>query len=193
VHRTDIIQAAAEIFRKKGFLATSMQDIADAVHLQKASLYHHVTSKQEILLEILEQALDLLIADMRAVVDSDLYPEEKLKLAMQVYVGRLTQEADLAAVLLFEHRYLEPRLRTRHIAKRDRYEQLWRDLIRQGVETGAYRPVDVPVVVFGILGVQNWLVTWYREGGRLTSLELADAFSDLFLRGLRAEWGAGAS
>lgn len=193
MQRSDIIQAAAQIFRKKGFLATSMQDIADAVHLQKASLYHHVTSKQDILLEILHQALDLLIADMRAVVDSDLYPEEKFRLAMQVYVGRLTEESDLATVLHFEHRYLEPRLRARHIARRDRYEQLWRDLIRQGVDAGVFRQVDIPIVVFAVLGVQNWMITWYKEEGRLTSLELADAFSDLFLRGLRAEWGAGAT
>jgi AcrR family transcriptional regulator len=65
MRREEILQASAQIFRKKGFHATSMQDIADAVKLQKASLYHHVESKQEILFTILEQALDLLIGDMR--------------------------------------------------------------------------------------------------------------------------------
>jgi AcrR family transcriptional regulator len=185
--RSDIIQAAAAIFRRKGFHGTSMQEIADAVGLQKASLYHHITSKQDILFAILEQALDLLIADMRAVVDSDLSPEEKLKLAMQVYMGRLTEDADLAAVLLLEHRSLEDKLRRKHVRRRDRYEGLWRQIIHEGIEQGAFRSVDVPLVAFAILGVQNWMITWYKEGGRLQALEIADHFSDLFLRGLRAQ------
>jgi AcrR family transcriptional regulator len=187
MRRAGILQAAAQIFRKKGYHATSMQDIADAVKLQKASLYHHVESKQEILFSILEQALDLLIGDMRAVVDSDLSPEEKLRLAMQVYMGRLTGDADLATVLLLEYRSLEKKLRSRHAVRRDRYESLWRKIVEEGVEQGVFRQVDISIASFAIMGVQNWMVTWYQEGGRLTALELSDHFSELFLEGLRAK------
>jgi AcrR family transcriptional regulator len=187
MQRSDIIQAAAQIIREKGYHGTSMQDIADAVNLQKASLYHHVTSKQDILFTILEQALDMLISDMRAVVDSDLNPEEKLRLAMQVYMGRLTEDADLATVLLLEHRSLEDNLCTRHNTRRDRYESLWRKIIQDGVSMGVFRPVDVTVATFAILGVQNWMITWFKSGGRLSALELSDHFSDLFLRGLRVD------
>lgn len=185
--RADIIQAAAQIFRKKGYHATSMQDIADAVDLQKATLYHHVENKQDILFTILEHALDLLIGDMRAVVDSDLSPNEKLRLAMQVYMGRLTGDADLAAVLLLEYRSLEKRLRSRHAERRDRYETLWRKIVEEGVEQGVFRQIDVSMATFAIMGVQNWMITWYRDGGRLTALELSDHFSDLFLEGLRVK------
>ena len=187
MRREDILQAAAQIFGKKGFHATSMQDIADAVKLQKASLYHHVESKQEILFAILEQALDLLIGDMRVVVDSDLSPEEKLRMAMQVYMGRLNGEADLAAVLLLEHRSLEKKLHSRHALRRDRYETLWRKIIEEGVDRGVFRKVDISIATFAIMGVQNWMITWYREGGRYTTLELSDHFSDLFLTGLRVK------
>jgi AcrR family transcriptional regulator len=190
MQRSDIIQAAAQIIREKGYHGTSMQDIADAVQLQKASLYHHVTSKQEILFTILEQAMDLLIADMRAVVDSPLSPEEKLHLAMQVYMGRLAEDADLSTVLLLEYRSLERKLKSRHIARRDRYEGLWRQIIQEGVDRGVFRPVDVTVVSFAILGVQNWMITWFKDNGRFTALELADYFSDIFLRGLLAENGS---
>jgi AcrR family transcriptional regulator len=185
MHRSDIIQAAAQIFRQKGYHAASMQDIADAVQLQKASLYHHVEGKQDILLAILDHALDLLIDDMQAVVDSDLPPEEKLARAMRVYVDRLTADADLAAVLLLEHRSLEPGLRAQHVARRDRYEALWRQIIRQGVESGAFRPVDEAVAAFALLGVQNWMITWFKDGGRFTAQELADQFAHLLLNGLR--------
>ncbi len=189
MQRSDIIQAAAQIIREKGYHGTSMQDIADAVQLQKASIYHHVESKQDILFTILEQALDMLIADMRAVVDSDLSPEEKLQLAMQVYMGRLTEDADLSTVLLLEHRSLEDELRVQHIKRRDRYEVLWRQIIQDGVDQGFFRPVDVSVVAFALLGVQNWMITWFKSGGKYSALELADHFSDLFLRGLRKEKG----
>jgi AcrR family transcriptional regulator len=187
MQRSDIIQAAAQIFREKGYHGTSMQDIADAVQLQKASIYHHVESKQDILFTILEQALDMLIADMRAVVDSDLSPDEKLQLAMQVYIGRLTEDSDLSTVLLLEHRSLEDELRIKHNKRRDRYEILWRQMVQEGVDQGVFRPVDVSIVAFALLGVQNWMITWFKVGGRYSALVLADHFSDLFLRGLRKE------
>jgi len=184
VQRADIIQAAAQIFRRKGYHAASMQDIANAVGLQKASLYHHFTSKQDILLEILDQALDLLIHDMQAIVDSDASPESKLRQAMASYIDRVTHQADLAAVLQLEHRSLEPRKRARHIARRDRYDALWRTLIRQGVEAGVFRRLDETIVTFALLGIQNWMITWYRPEGRLKPEEIASLFADLMLNGL---------
>ncbi|OGO20772.1 MAG: hypothetical protein A2Z14_19305 [Chloroflexi bacterium RBG_16_48_8] len=187
MQRSDIIQAAAQIIREKGYHGTSMQDIADAVQLQKASIYHHVESKQDILFTILEQALDMLIADMRAVVDSDPSQKEKLQLAMQVYMGRLAEDPDLSTVLLLEHRSLEHDLRVQHIKRRDRYEAFWRQIVQEGVDLGVFRPLDVSVVTFALLGIQNWMITWFKAGDRYSALELSDHFSDLFLRGLRKE------
>ena len=184
MQRSDILQAAAQIFRQKGYHAASMQDIANAVHLQKASLYHHVTGKQDILLAILDYALDLLIADLEEVVATDLPPEEKLRQAMRAYVGRLTQDADLAAVLLLEYRSLEAKTRAQHIKRRDRYEHIWRDLIKEGVEEKVFQPVDEVVATFALLGVQNWMITWFKRGGPLTAEQLADRFCDFFLYGL---------
>jgi AcrR family transcriptional regulator len=189
MQRSDILQAAAQIFRQKGYHATSMQDIAHAVHLQKASLYHHVTGKQDILVAILDHALDLLIADLDEVVATNLPPEEKLRQAMHAYVGRLTQDADLAAVLLLEYRSLDPKTRAQHIKRRDRYEHIWRDLIREGVEAKIFQPVDEVVTAFALLGVQNWMITWFKQGGPLTAQQFADRFCDLFLYGLLTTQG----
>jgi AcrR family transcriptional regulator len=191
MQRSDIITAAAQIFRQKGYQAASMQDIAEAVHLQKASLYHHVESKQEILLTILNHALDLLIEDMQAVMASDLPAEDKLRQAIRVYVGRIAGDADLAAVLLLEYRALEPGLRQRHIRRRDRYEALWRDLVRQGIETGGFRQVDEKIATFALLGIQNWMITWFREGGGRNAEELADSFADMILQGLQPRGRSG--
>jgi AcrR family transcriptional regulator len=184
LRRDDILQAAAQIFRQKGYNAASMQDIADAVGLQKASLYYHVSSKQEILLDLLNHALDLLITDMESILQADVPADEKLHAAMRAYVRRLTAEADLAAVLLLEYRSLEPKRRAKHIQRRDKVESVWREIVNQGMRSGLFRRVDPVVTGFALLGVQNWLITWYQSSGRLTADELADAFYDLFLGGL---------
>ena len=184
--RADIVQAAAQIFRQKGYHATSMQDIADAVHLQKASLYHHVESKQDILLEILDHALERLTADISGVVDSDLSPTLKLRLALRAYTSRLNEDRDLAAVLLLEYRGLDSRLRARHVARRDRVDQLWRKLVQEGIDAGEFRRVDPVLTSFALLGVQNWMITWFRDGGRLTAAQASEGFADLFLKGLAA-------
>lgn len=182
--RDEILAAAVQIFGQKGFHATSMQDIAEAVNLQKASLYHHVSSKQEILVDVLDQALDLFIANMQAVMQSPLPPDDMLRQAMQTYMVTILQQRDLASVLLLEHRSLEPELHARHIPRRDRFEGLWRDLIHQGVEAGCYFAVDPAMTARALLGVMNWVITWYSPQGNLTPEQISSQYADLFLKGL---------
>lgn len=183
--RDEILEAAAQIFRKKGYHAASMQEIADAVKLQKASLYHHVDSKQDILLALLDRALDLLIEGMEKVLALDLAPEEKLRQAMLVYLQIMLEQRDLSSVLLLEYRSLEPEYRQRHIRRRDQYESLWRNLLIEGAEQGVFVVSDVALVSRFLLGVMNWTITWYREDGPLTPAELAQECANLFLLGLK--------
>jgi AcrR family transcriptional regulator len=182
--RDEILEAAAQIFRQKGFHAASMQDIAQAVNLQKPSLYHHVTSKQEILLALLDQALDLLIAQMEEVMCQPLPADEKLRQGMQVYLETMLENSDLAAVLLLEHRSLEPQYHARHIPRRDRFEQLWREMVQDGLDQGVFDRVEPALTSRALLGVMNWTITWYRPDGSLTPDDLAQRYADLFLRGL---------
>ena len=184
MQREEILAAAAQIFREKGYHATSMQDIAEAVNLQKGSLYHHIRSKEEILASLLDRALDLLILSMQEVMASPLSVEEKLRSAMRMYADNIAVHSDLAAVLLLEYRNLSPRLRARHMGRRDRFEALWRELLRQGMQQGVFRTSDEKLVALAILGVQNWMLTWYRADGPLSAAELSNRFADLFLNGL---------
>jgi AcrR family transcriptional regulator len=191
VTREDILDAAAQIFRQKGFHATSMQDIADLVGLQKASLYHHIASKQEILLALLDQALDLLIEDLAEVASSDRPPSEKLRQAIHTYVRRLSDHADLAAVLLLEYRYLDDELLARHIERRDRFESIWRGLLAEGIDQGDFRRISPAVAGFALLGIQNWMITWYRPSGSLEPDQIADLFAEVYLEGVDAGGGVG--
>ena len=182
--RDKILEAAAQIFSEKGFHAASMQDIARAVNLQKASLYHHVNSKQEILLALLDKAMDILIDAIGEVTAAPLPPQEKLREAIRVYLEILTSQRGLSAVLLFEHRSLDADLRARHIPRRDRFEGLWRGLLQEGVDAGVFQCSDPALVARALLGVMNWAITWYRADGPLNVDEIASQYAEMTLNGL---------
>ena len=182
--RNEILDASAQIFSQKGYHGTSMQDIAIAVNLQKASLYHHVSSKQEILFDLLNRGLDILILRVEEAVGEPGSPDERLRKATCAYLCTMTEYQDLASVLLLEYRSLEPDYHDRHIPRRDRFEQIWRDLIKEGIEAGIFTCDHPSLSARALLGVLNWTVTWFRNDGPLSAEEIADQISNLFLMGL---------
>ena len=182
--REDILEAAAQVFRQKGFHGASMSDIAEAVNLQKASLYHHVSSKQEILLAILDRALELLLERITPIAAQKISPDKKLQLMIREYLQILVENIDLAAVLLFEHRALERRQHARHIPNRDKFESLWKDVINEGISKKLFKFDDPSMAVRALLGLMNWTITWFRPEGEKTIDQVADDYSNLLLNGL---------
>ena len=183
--RESILQAAAIIFQEKGYHATSMQDIAEAVDLKKGSLYHHVKSKQDILLALLDEALDLIVERLEGAITPNLTPSQKLRQAMQAYLGFLAENRSLSSVLLLEYRSLEPEYKDLHIPRRDHVERIWQGIIEEGLSAGEFESLTPVLVSKALLGFLNWTITWYREDGSLSTEEIADLFSDLFLQGLK--------
>ena len=182
--REDILEAAAQVFRQKGFHGGSMADIAEAVNLQKASLYHHVTSKQEILLLILNRALELLLERICAITELDIPADKKLQAMMREYLKILVENQDLAAVLLFEHRSLERKQHARHVPNRDKFEQLWKNVLAEGVKAKVFQCDDPALATRALLGVLNWTMTWYNPDGSLNVEQIADQYANMMLNGL---------
>jgi AcrR family transcriptional regulator len=182
--REDILEAAAQVFRQKGFHGASMQDIAEAVNLQKASLYHHVSSKQEILLALLDRALELLLERISTISNQSIPADEKLQQMIRSYLQILAENTDLSAVLLFEHRSLERKQHARHVPNRDKFEALWREVLAEGVASKLFTCDDPALATRAILGILNWTITWYRPDGGLTIDQIADQYSNLLLSGL---------
>jgi AcrR family transcriptional regulator len=182
--REDILEAAAQVFRQKGFHGASMQDIAEAVNLQKASLYHHVASKQEILLDLLDRALELLLERISAINNQNIPANEKLKQMISAYLQILAENTDLSAVLLFEHRSLERKQHARHVPNRDKFETLWRNVLEEGVSAKLFKCDNPALTARAILGILNWTITWYHPTGPLEIDEIADHYSNLLLNGL---------
>jgi len=183
--RDDILEAAAQVFRQKGFHGASMANIAEAVNLQKASLYHHVSSKQEILFELLDRALEILLERISPIAGLDLPAEERLCRMIHEYLQLLAENMDLSAVLLFEHRSLEGRQHARHVPNRDKFENLWREVLKDGVRSKQFACDDIPLTARAILGILNWTITWYKPNGSLSVDEIADHYSNLLLNGLK--------
>jgi TetR/AcrR family transcriptional regulator, cholesterol catabolism regulator len=182
--RDDILDAAAQVFRQKGFHGASMSAIADSVNLQKASLYHHVASKQEILLALLDRALGMLIEYIGQIASQPLPADEKLRQMIRGYLNALADNSNLTSVLLFEHRSLDKKSHTRHVPQRDAFEALWRDVLNEGVRTKVFECNDTAMAVRALMGTLNWTLTWYRPEGDKAIEKIADEYADLFLNGL---------
>jgi len=183
--RDDILDAAAQVFRQKGFHGASMADIAGAVNLQKASLYHHVSSKQEILLALLDRALEMLFDQMSVIAKQEISADEKLRQMIHTYLHLLAENSDLSSVLLFEHRSLEPDQHARHIPNRDRFESLWRDVLDDGVRAENFNCSNTALTTRALMGMLNWTLTWYHVEGSLSIEQIADHYTDLLLCGLK--------
>jgi len=177
VTREDILDAAAQVFRQKGFHGASMSDIAEAVNLQKASLYHHVSSKQEILLELLDRALELLRDRISEIATKDLPADEKLRRMIHEYLQILTENTDLSAVLLFEHRSLDRKQHSRHVPNRDQFESLWKNVIAEGVKVKCFQCDEPAVTARALLGIMNWTITCYRTDDPLPIEKMSDQYA----------------
>lgn len=182
--RDDILDAAAQVFRQKGFHGASMSDIAGAVNLQKASLYHHVASKQEILLALLDRALGMLTELIAGVAAQDIPADQRLRQMIRAYLSALAENADLAAVLLFEHRSLDKKTHARHVPHRDTFEALWRDVVNEGVRANIFDCADPGLAVRALMGVMNWTITWYHPDGDKSIEQIADGYADMLFHGL---------
>lgn len=184
VNEQDILKAAARIFRERGYHGTSVQDIADAVGLKKGSLYYHITSKEDLLVQIVASAIDWLVAGFEAIYAQPLSPGEKLSRAIAQHVEAITERRDEVAVFLQERNAIPAEHAVRYQAQRDRYDILFRQVIEEGIASGEFRAVDPRLATLAILGMLIWVKEWYRPDGRYTPEEIAAQFTQYVVDGL---------
>jgi TetR/AcrR family transcriptional regulator, cholesterol catabolism regulator len=178
--------AATRLFRQRGYHATSMQDLGEALGMNRGSLYHYISGKDELLWAILNRALDLLDARVLPLLESDAPPVERLTDAIRGHLRVAADHADELALVQIEMRALSRERRREIIARRDAYELRWRGAIEAGIGDGSLREFDVRLAGIGILSACNWFTQWYRPAGLMSVDEVADAFAELFLGGLRS-------
>ncbi|MBN1965940.1 MAG: TetR family transcriptional regulator [Anaerolineae bacterium] len=187
VSRDDILAAAARVFHERGYHGATMGDISAAVGLTAGSLYHHFKGgKEALLIAVLEFGLAQVTTDVQAIAESALAPEEKLRLAIRAHILSVTEHVAVAALMIFEMRTTLslPDVPERYLARRDAFENLYRQMITEGIAQGVFRPVDVGVFTRTLLGASNWVSVWYRPSGRLSGEAIADQIAGIFLASL---------
>jgi AcrR family transcriptional regulator len=178
--------AATRLFRQRGFHATSMQDLGEALGMNRGSLYHYISAKDELLWTILTRALDLLQERVLPILESDAPPVDRLTDAIREHLRVAADHADELSLIQIEWRALDRPRQVEMIRRRDGYEARWRAALEAGIADGSLRKFDVRLAGIGILSACNWFTQWYRPGGPSSVDEVADAFAELFLGGLRA-------
>jgi AcrR family transcriptional regulator len=178
--------AATRLFRQRGFHATSMQDLGEALGMNRGSLYHYISAKDELLWTILTRALDLLEERVLPILDSEAPAVDRLTGAIREHLRVAADHADELSLIQIEWRALDRGRQAEMIRRRDRYEARWRAALEAGITDGSLRAFDVRLAGIGILSACNWFTQWYRPGGPSSVDEIADAYAELFLGGLRS-------
>jgi AcrR family transcriptional regulator len=182
-----ILEVAMKVFRERGYHAASMQEIADAVGMQKGSLYYYISGKQELLFMILERAIDTITARIDSIYRSVLPPREKLWQAILSHVDVVSQRLDMLTILLRERHALTESQQAIIDEKSVNYERLFQKILGEGIRAGEFRSMDTKIVSFGILGMCNWLYQWYSPEGRLSARKIGEIFADLLFHGLSTD------
>ena len=182
----EICRVAARVFYEKGYDGASMQDIAEAVKLTKAGLYHHVGSKDRLLFEIMNYGMDILDETVLEKVKSIEDPKEKLRQTIIGHIDLVVRARDLEiTVILHENRSLKGALRKKINARKKAYIHFLEDLIAQVQDQSGHQRLIAPALAaFNLLGIINWLYQWYHPDGPITQEELTDGCVEFFFRGL---------
>ncbi|MGB2874045.1 MAG: TetR/AcrR family transcriptional regulator [Gaiellaceae bacterium] len=181
--RTELTRQAARLFAEKGYHGTSIGEIAEALGVQKGSLYAHIASKQDLLYETMLEGARAFHAGLDSIPD-ELPATEKIRQALRSHLRVVGDQLDVATVFVQEWRYLEGDRRDEIVGERRRYEERIRALFREGRELGELRSdLDEATSALLVLSAANWAYTWLQPG-RDTD-DLADRFYSLLLDGMR--------
>jgi AcrR family transcriptional regulator len=179
---SEIRSAALELFARLGYEATTMADIGAAVGIRGPSLYKHVASKQDVLVEIMVGTMDALLAANRSAVATTTDPTERLRRAVEAHVRFHARNRLEAFVGNREIRSLVEPHRTAVLGRRADYEQSFRTLIAEGVTAGRFHVVSSRLASYAILDLGMGVSAWFREDGELTENEVAWQHTEFALR-----------
>jgi AcrR family transcriptional regulator len=183
--KEQITETAAKLFRKKGYIGTTMRDLAAELGIEAASIYHHVKSKEELLETICFDMANKFILNAKEVNDIYFNAEEKLRLAIKLHIETITLNQNKSAVFLQEWRNLnEPNL-SKFKMLRDQYENQFTIIIIDGENEDIFDFVDKKFAVLSILSTINFVNEWYKPDGKMNAAEIAEKLSNFILGGLR--------
>src|SRR5262249_47774383 len=187
--RQEILRTSARLFQQQGYDGTSMNDVAAALKLSKGGLYHHFQSKDEILFELMNHAMNIteerVIGPVKLIPD----PEQRLRMLTRRHIAVVLSERDREiTVMLHENHPLSPALRKRINARKKDYIHFVENLIAEVQRArGSKGSVSARAAAFALLGMINWIYQWYRPEGSLQEETLVQQYTEIFLQGAFGE------
>lgn len=182
-----IFEAATRLFGERGYPSTSMRDIGDAVGLLAGSLYSHISSKEAVLLQIVETGLDRYLDAVLPIADSDGPADLRMRQAVKAHVELVATHVEESLVALRQWKFLSGESRARVDAKRHTASGAFARILDDGIQSGVFKPVpNRKIAVAGILAMLNGVPEWYSPKGPATPEEIGEQLADLLLGGLLA-------
>jgi AcrR family transcriptional regulator len=184
----EIYRAAARIFASKGYHATSIHEIAEAVHLTKAGLYYYIKGKQDLLFRIMEFALDALEREVVAVARAEADLATRLQRTVERHALLILQGRDELTILVNELEGLTPEQQSTIRARQLAYVHFIRDTLLALRREGRLNDLDATAGAFAIVGMVLWLSRWFRPDGRLDQGDVIEQLARLALHGVLARF-----
>jgi AcrR family transcriptional regulator len=179
-----IRKAGLRLIFEHGYEAMSLRQLAAEVGIQAGSLYNHISTKQELLFDLIQDHINELLRQLDRALDGKEEPVEKLRAFVTFHVTyHMTRKREVF-IANSELRSLEPKNYEAIVAMRGAYEERLAEILTQGTEEGVFEVVDVQVATFGIISLLTGLCGWYRPGGRLTREAIIAAHEKLVLSGV---------
>ena len=183
--KEQIEEKATTLFQQRGYAATSMRDLAQVLGIEAASLYSHIKSKEQILQKICFRMAEEFFNAWQEVEQEERSQAAKLEKAMIAHVKVITRDTAASAVFFNEWRHLsEPHL-SEFLSMREDYEGRFIQIIKEGMESGEFNPVDEKFTMLTVVSSLNWTHNWFKASGSLSPEEVGLRLASLLLNGLK--------
>ena len=180
-----IIHVAQSLFRRNGYTATSMRNLAAELGIEAASIYSHIRSKEEILQEICFGMADVFFEKLQLSVLKADEADERLKHAIIGHVEVITQNIDAAAVFFHDWRYMGENALSNFKTLRYRYENMFRHIVKEGIVEAKFKAVDEKFIVLTIFSAMNWTYEWYKPESGMQAEEIGNNIANIIINGIK--------
>lgn len=184
--KKELVKESIDLFVKKGFSATSIQDIVDTLGVTKGSFYYHFKSKEALLMDIHLQYIDDLLRRQKMIVENEKTAKGQIVKMVELIIHDIEEQGAIGRVYYREIRHLTPENATIIRGKRAEFRDNIENILKEGISSGEFRKnLEPKMITFAILGITNWSYQWFNPNGNLSVRELADMYTDFILYGIQ--------
>jgi len=183
--KEQIYSVSSKLFREKGYSATSMRSLAEQIGIEAASIYSHISSKEQILNDICFSMADAFFAAVRQAIVENENVADKLRAMMTAHIYVIINNIDKAAVFFHDWRHLSEEAKSKFTSLRAEYEYIYRKVISEGKEQGIFKQLNEKFVTLTLFSTLNWTYEWYKPGiTQLNAEEMVSELTNIFFNGI---------